>query len=63
VPYMAQQPHSRRRSRSRAIGDARHDALEALDAVSIVIDAELPTLGPFADTPWIRNAAPKPEYL
>lgn len=63
MPYTVQQPHSRRRSRSRAIGDVRHDALEALTAVSIVIDAELPTLGPFADTPWIRTVAPKPEYL
>jgi hypothetical protein len=64
MPYIAQQQHGRR-SRTRAIADPRHDALDALLAAvtRAIDDVVLPTPGPFADSPWIRTVPPKPEYL
>jgi hypothetical protein len=63
VPYIAQQ-HGRR-SRTRAIDDPRHDALDALLAAvtRAIDDVALPEIPRWQDGPWIRTADPKPEYL
>lgn len=66
--YIAQQPHGRRRrSRTRAIDDPRHDALDALlAAVTRAIDeVTLPDTPPWEswESPWIRTVRPKEQYL